>query len=92
MRKIFDCVETTLDIEGQILTVRVWVGEEQEVAEHYWEYNNTELIKLIELNIDSMLPIDLAVLIANQPKVNAVQVKDKTKDYHAGIMLYTVPF
>lgn len=86
MQQTYPCVESTKEFKIDGFTVRIWRDEDRTQVKD--EYNNEDLYEVAQ----KLCPRDgwssaskLAVLIASQPRVNAVQVKDAAGD---GVVIY----
>jgi hypothetical protein len=86
MQKPFPCVESTKEFKIQGFIVRVWRDEDRTNIKD--EYDNEDLVNVAhKLSPQSGWHSisKLALVIAAEPRVNAVQVKDAAGD---GIVLY----
>lgn len=93
MRRVFDCVESTEEIENGDFTIRLWIKEDDFVENK--TYDNFCVIEFVQNMSTCGKPINkIALEIADELDeiLNAVQVKDNTKPTKSGIMLYCVGF
>jgi dihydroneopterin aldolase len=98
--KRFECVESTIDINTLHYDVRVWVGEDQELADmlNYKDYLDN-LVSFIKEKAEEVASASEFVVSITDTfsKVNAVQIRlnketSLAEGYTRGIMVYTVPF
>lgn len=93
MRRIFDCVEATEDIENGDFTIRLWLSEDDYVEDKVFDYScaiNFVQSMLTAGKTTKQIALDIADEL--ETILNAVQVKDNTKPTKSGIMLYCVKF
>ncbi len=90
---MYPCIESTIDIEASEKVVRLWINEteiKEETALH--ETIAKDIKDFIEM--DSPTRNELVEFCrANVPNLNAIQIKDNSKDHSDyGLVVYLVEF
>ncbi len=91
MSKKYPCIESTLDIELGIYTVRLWINQ-KEVPVEYLEEEN--MIKRIRDFYDKNIPTarELFAFIEDFENLNAIQIQVRSNDVKFGTVIYLVDF
>lgn len=93
MRRVFDCVESTEEIEFDNLTIRLWIAEDDHVEDSVYNYDGlVDAIKRMDFHGKTIKQVALSITDSFDYLLNAIQVKDNNKPTKSGIMLYCVKF